>query len=339
MIKIQTVIYLLLLSAGMCLFFIYPEAVINGTIDGMQICYNRIIPSLFPFTVISLLLYNSGALHKLIPKKFGGINLIIFLMSLFGGYPIGGKLISEAFNNGDIDSKTAQNMLYYCISAGPSFTIGVLGVSLFHSKVMGEIFFVSSLISALVLMLCLNHKNQSVTVISRKIMPISDNFVSAVSSTCTAMLTICGFIIIFSVIIRIISVSISSIAIQNILIFPLEVTTASIRYKNIYTIAFLLGFSGISIILQVISLCRSLKPSFIKIAISRIFGGILTLIFTYIGTKIFKPQITTISNIVANITPASNNLIFVVLFFTACIALIYTVNTKNYCGKITRDIF
>ena len=113
---IQKIFVIILSAAFLFLTLINPTASKNGITNGLLLCGNVIIPSLFPFTVFSQLAYNTlcevnskrtdFAFLKVFRLNFSGF--LILLMSLIGGYPVGAKLISKAYDNGKISRHNAE---------------------------------------------------------------------------------------------------------------------------------------------------------------------------------------------------------------------------------------
>ena len=107
---------LLLAGAGL-LLITDSEGVFNAASSAISTCLNVVIPSLFSFMVFSVFLVKSGFGERLfrplyVINKFwfkGDEKLFaVFMLSLFGGYPVGVKLLSEI---------TAQNKNYSAISS------------------------------------------------------------------------------------------------------------------------------------------------------------------------------------------------------------------------------
>ena len=96
--------------------------------SGIEICIRTVIPSLFPFFLLSGYLTGNlqgGAwIAKLFrsPKNTGSILLSGFL----GGYPMGAKLTAQQFHSGGISKEEADRLIMFCSQAGPSFLFGII---------------------------------------------------------------------------------------------------------------------------------------------------------------------------------------------------------------------
>lgn len=117
----------------MFILILDPKTALVGAGAGVKLCIYSVIPSLFPFFVLSGLL--TGALSgKAIPLlrplgKLCGVpegGESILAVGLLGGYPVGAQSIAQAYSSGQLDKKTARRLLGFCSNAGPSFLFGIV---------------------------------------------------------------------------------------------------------------------------------------------------------------------------------------------------------------------
>ncbi len=341
MLKIKNALISILSIGFVALLINYSGAAINGATYGMILCAEKIIPSLFPFTAITVFIYNGNYLEILLERLKRKQQIIIFLISLIGGYPIGAKLISEAYNTNKINKKDAENMLCCCVNVGPAFSISVVGALMFNSTRLGVLIFIASILSALEMFLIFCRKfDNNLPLAENKSVSISDNFVNSVASASVAIITVCSFIILFSTAVNIVKIHVGNVIIKNTIIAVLEITTAISEFSNVYLIAFLIGFGGLSIFMQILSLSRSYRPNVLKILVSRLINGIFMLCNVFILLKLFKVDTPTISNgYKASFSISQGNIIFSFLFVISSLCLIYILKTKKYCGILSKDIF
>ena len=83
---------------AMALLILDTATALSGMREGLQVCLETVIPSLFPFTVASLVLFKLKV--PVLSQK-----AIIMLLSHLGGYPVGAKLIDTAYKEKEIDKK------------------------------------------------------------------------------------------------------------------------------------------------------------------------------------------------------------------------------------------
>ncbi len=303
--KYRTLFTVVLCACFLTCIIVFPSGGTQGAIKGLELCYLVIIPSLFPFSVCALVFFESNALTKLsefIDKTGLKINLqaiSIFVISCIGGYPVGAKLIEKAYKQKQISGYNAELMLGYCVNSGPSFIIIAVGTGILGSYKLGLVLFFANILSCLILALVLSmfQKPQNNTTRAQTSdKPFSDVFVRATYDATQAMICICAFVVLFSSILGLIDSVIPNSLFKKTVTSLLEVTSG-IAYsdKNIYTISFLLGFSGFSVHFQVLSMCESLKPNYIKFLIFRIAHGSISMLLTYVIIKVFKISLPAIS--------------------------------------------
>ena len=136
------------------LFVIKPDVFMQSTIRGLAVWFNSVLPSLFPFFVISKLLTNSMPPFKCVSAN-------IFAISIVSGYPVGAKLLADKCKAGEIDGDYCTRALALCSNSGPLFLLGAVGIGIFHSYKAGIILLVSHIIGSVVNGLIYYRKNRS----------------------------------------------------------------------------------------------------------------------------------------------------------------------------------
>lgn len=189
---------------GFLIMIFDAQTALYGARDGISLCINCVIPSLFPFFVLSALINSSffGRDIRLL-KPIGkacrtpkGAESIL-LLGLLGGYPIGAKSIDEAYRNGEINHKDAKRMLGFCNNAGPAFIFGVVG-TLFESKAVPWCLWGIQILSAVVVGYLLPNKQSDISSL-QKTQELS--LVKALENSLKSICTVCGWVVIFRVII------------------------------------------------------------------------------------------------------------------------------------------
>lgn len=131
---------LVLGSVGMLVVILDGKTSVAGVRQGLELCLNTLIPSLFPFFILSSLVTSSLAGHSIGPLgticrfcRMGAGSESLLAVGLLGGYPIGAANIAAELKYGHICREDAQRMAIFCNNAGPSFVFGVLGPLFPHS--------------------------------------------------------------------------------------------------------------------------------------------------------------------------------------------------------------
>lgn len=124
------------------LMIISPDSVSQSVRESITLCLNSVIPSLFPFMIISGFISNNltglripllSSLGKLCKIPEGQESLLA--IGFLGGYPIGAKNVYNAYRLSILSKDSAERLIAFCSNAGPSFIFGILG-SLFTSPLV-----------------------------------------------------------------------------------------------------------------------------------------------------------------------------------------------------------
>lgn len=187
----------------------YNKAVAESVIASVKVCVNVILPSLFPFMIVSGIIISSG-LYCILSIPFSPIAryvfhlrsdfFSIFLISSVGGYPIGAKLIMNLYDGGDIDKTTAEKMLGFCYMGGPAFFIGAAGMKIYQSTSVGMMIFFSIFFANLTAMLLLGLRSPvpRKNMLARRPNFTLCGFLSSINSGGVGILKICAAIIFFA---------------------------------------------------------------------------------------------------------------------------------------------
>ncbi len=326
------------------LLFIFPDLSKTGIKNGLLLCGNVLIPSLFPISVCVIFIINSNffeifnILSPLTKKLLGldGASFAIMLISFIGGYPIGAKLINNAVRADKLSPSNARRLLGFCVNAGPAFIITAVGRIIFNSASVGLVLFFSHIISSLLICIFSNFNNKEPISYKSKTettLNIADNFVISVSESCEAMLNICKFVLFFSII------TVYTNHFSRLLSLLFEITNAVTLTKNVYLLSFLLGFGGICLWFQIFSLCKAFKINIFHFALTRFSHGFLSCLITFLIIRIFKISLPTLS--------FGNNFaakyIYSTPLLTICLALtiivfIFSISKEKYNCKIIEDV-
>lgn len=196
---------------GLMLFF--GSAAVAGAARGLALCGSTVIPSLFPFFVLSGTLIGMGAgdalaqkLAKPLRRWFGiapqgGMALV---MGLLGGYPLGARAVCNLYEEKRITQTDAQRLLCFANNTGPSFFVGAVGLGVFGSVKIGLLLYLIHALSALLVgrffavLRSQPRSPYSVQPFKASRQRFAAAFSQAVVSSCSSMLAISGFVVFFS---------------------------------------------------------------------------------------------------------------------------------------------
>lgn len=271
----------------------WPKEVSAAVREGLGLCYNVILPSLFPFFILTSLVISlglAGYLGRLLEPVMrplfhvGGTCAAALALGFVGGYPVGARAALTLYEEGQCTKTECERLLSFCNNSGPAFILGVVGAGIFADSRVG-------------LLLCLVHAAASLCVGlvfrfykrrerdgARSVSPtitvkrFSTAFTDAVKGAVTSTLNICAFVVCFTVMIRLgfLSGLLPALAELLALLFaPLGLTrdwadrlltgilelSSGVAALNgdgslsgrVAMAAFLLGWAGVSVHCQVLS--------------------------------------------------------------------------------------
>ena len=174
---------------ALAMFFLILESrrAMGFAAQGIELCIRTVIPSLFPFFLISIYLTGNLSGERLIPVLVSGF---------LGGYPVGAQTAAESFRSGRISRDRANRLLMFCSQAGPAFLFGIVAAQFPESK-YGWLLWTIQLFSALSVAFLVY--TQDKTAAARDTAsPFSLS--RAMGSAIGAMASVCGWVVIFRVI-------------------------------------------------------------------------------------------------------------------------------------------
>ncbi len=204
--------FLLLVGAGLVCF---PAESAAAAQDALALCFETVIPSLFPFFVLSSLVVQSSVprlfsrlLAPLMAPLFGvsGAGASALLLGLLGGYPVGARTVAELCAHGTIDRDEAEQLLAFCNNSGPGFFLGVCGSAVFGSVRAGAYLYLihalSALLAGLLLRRPLARAARRAKIVRAKSFRLGEALPAAVQSSFSAVWSVCGFVVFFMVLLR-----------------------------------------------------------------------------------------------------------------------------------------
>ncbi len=311
------------------------DAAIEYMGRGLTLCARTVIPSLFPFMVISELLVRSGAgeafgrlFSRVMRWLFGlsGAGVSALFLGSMCGFPVGARTAVSLYDRNIISKSECEHLLTFTNNPSSAFLITAVGVSLFGNRKLGVILYITvlgcSFAVGILARFFMRHKGETT---EHPHFPIGlhpggvEMFTSAVSGAATAMLTVCGYVIFFSAI----TGALGSMAADRtgfgevfyaLLAGFLEMTggiseasSLARRESAIILTAAMAGWSGLSVHCQIMTLCGGRGLSFRPYLIAKATQGILcaavmTLILRYMDPARLTPARDTIMDAIVTVT-------------------------------------
>ena len=272
---------------------LWPEQAMEAMRDGLKLCGNVILPSLFPFFVLSSLVVELGMsryLGRLLEPvmaplfRVNGSCAAALALGFVGGYPVGARTAIEIYENGQCSRTEAERMLAFCNNSGPAFILGVVGTGVFGSGKAGLLLYLVHLMASLLVGVLFRFYRPGDRPQTRKnrgpqfqAASFPKAFTSSIIGALHSTLNICAFILFFTVFLRILAYAgiLSTLArLLSSLLTPLgmdqtwaerlltglvEVSSGVSSLTNgtlsgrLSMAAFMLGWAGVSVHCQVLA--------------------------------------------------------------------------------------
>lgn len=306
---LMTVLGLAGVAAGL---IVLPSQTVEAARGGVELCFNVLIPSLFPFFVLSSLTVELGLadglgrlMSPLMEPLFnvGGGCAPALILGFIGGYPVGAKTVINLYQSKKCSRREAERMLAFCNNSGPAFIFGVVGAGIFSSSAVGLTLYLTHLLaSVLVGLIFRGHGGRGGVTRpprsggTRTAFPAA--FVKAVSSSFQSCLGICGFVIFFSVLLKLLFLSGLPAALGSLfgllgleeswafslLSGLLELTSGVWTLRgapgglaaSVAMAAFMLGWAGLSVHCQVLSFLQETGLSAKTYLLGKLLHGLLS---------------------------------------------------------------
>ncbi|MBS4217862.1 sporulation integral membrane protein YlbJ [Bacillus sp. FJAT-49711] len=351
--KIKTILLALGVTIMAFSMILFPEESFNASIRGLNMWWEIVFPSLFPFFVISELLIGFGVvkfmgvlLEPLMRPLFRvpGVGGFAWAMGMATGFPAGAKLSTRLRQEKQLTKVEAERLVSFTNSSSPLFIFGAVSVGFFHNPRLGILLAIAHYLGNFFVGLCMRFYGKKETrkykqkkslwmifhqaisslhrtrLINKK--PIGKLLGDAVISSIHTLLMIGGFIILFSVINKLlyqlnITLLLAHATEYILMLFNLpkqlgvpiiagifeitlgsqmtsQVSAASLMQQAMIT-SFILGFSGFSVQAQVASIIAETDIKFKPFFMARILHGFLAAVITYVFWKPFAEKFHIVS--------------------------------------------
>lgn len=356
----------------------YGEEVSAAAVAGLELCAGILIPSLFPFFVISALFIKTGfarrighALQRPMSFLFGvpGVCAPAFILGCIGGYPVGAKAAVDLYQQGYCTKGQAERLLQFCNNCSPGFILGTVGIAVFGSLRAGIILFAGHVLAAATVGVLFRgsakrgSKNDNKAPKKRIApLPFSKAFTESVISSLGSTLNVCAFVIFFRVIIELLSVSGIIHALSGAMsALPLgveagfyeagiagfiEVTTGVSALTSLgegsalklSLAALLLGWAGICVHFQSVGIIGESGLSAAPHIRGKAAQGVIACIYTALYTRFFGDISVSLPVSSPQKLPFSAPQTYVFLINTVCILLLLAVLVVIACKKKNMDV-
>ncbi len=315
-----------------------PEEAFKASINGLRVWWDIVFPALLPFFIASEILMGLGVVHfmgaLLEPLmrpifRVPGVGAFALAMGLASGYPIGAKITSRLRKDNLCTQIEAERLLSFTNTADPLFMIGAVAVGMFQKPELALPIAGAHYISSIILGFLLRfhefgkndityEKEMKENILSKAFRELytarttdgrsfGQLFGDSVKDSVNTLLLIGGFIMTFSVLIRILDIFgiisiVSSILLH--LLKPFNVNGSIIKalvngifeitigtevasqatgpiMEQVMAASAIIAWSGISVHAQVASMINGTDIRMTPYLIARVIHSVIAAIVTY----------------------------------------------------------
>jgi len=319
----------------------FPDEAFNAALNGLDVWFTIVLPALLPFFIGSQLLMGLGVVHFMgvLLEPFmrplfnvPGAGSFVMAMGLASGYPVGAMLTGKLVKKKLCNVWEAERLMSFTNTADPLFMVGAVAVGMLKDVRLGSIIALAHYISTLILGLIMRFyaKNKETTSVlssssnrhgiilraTRELLrarkednrPFGKLLGDCIKDSVNSLLLILGFIILFSVVIRIVTVaglikifiplievifrffgfdsSLAPAAISGFFETTIGCQLASSAnaplIQRVIMISSIIAWSGLSVHFQVMSMISDTDIKMTPYIIARLIHSILAGLVTYV---------------------------------------------------------
>ncbi|WP_181833050.1 sporulation integral membrane protein YlbJ [Bacillus taeanensis] len=338
----NTIFLALLVTFIAISIIIYPKEVFGASLRGLTMWWEIVFPSLLPFFIVSEMLIGLGVVSfiGILLEPFmrpifrvPGVGGFVWAMGLASGFPAGAKFTARLRQEGQLSVIEAERLVSFTNSSNPLFMSGAIAVGFFGDAALGLLLMTAHYLGNICVGFIMRFHGKETQKAQphdyhlpsirkafsalyqtrrREYRPIGKLLGDSVNHSIQTLLMIGGFIIIFSVLNKILSVvhiaqSLSYII--SLLFIPFHIPTelslpflsglfeitlgsrmaseteSSSLLSQVIITSFILAFSGFSVQAQVASILADTDIRFQPFFIARIFHGCFAALFTLLFWK------------------------------------------------------
>ena len=274
-----------------------PQAAAQGVKNGISLCTNTLIASLFPFLFACDLMLH--ALFAAFPKlPAAAAHSAAWLMGQLGGFVAGAKALSLLYKQQRISAKDASLYLCGCVNAGPAFAISAVGAGMFGELRAGLCLFAALQLASLVCFLAARCFCERQTCALQPTHLPAASLSDSISASLKATANICAAAILFSCIVSLADAALPFLpnACKLLLSMVLEVSSGCAAAAKaggaygLYAAAAAISFGGLSVAAQLRTILHNTEISLFPFLLSRLVHLPLSLFFLCLTLQLLPPD-------------------------------------------------
>ena len=351
--RYPTFAYFFLIAFLFLLLFGNAQSAMQGVRQGLMLCTKTLIPALFPFLVLSELFVCSSIGERLGRVFCRPVSRLLgiseaaasaILLGVLCGQPIAAASAASYCNTGEISRKELHRLMLFANVPGGGFLINAVGCILLGNKAAGIWLFFSTLFSSLIVGICLRIFAPKNIIYEKKPpngmrnVTFLTDLTGSIKRAFFTLLQICAFLLFFCAIgyavCDILEAYNTPPLLRVFVLGTLEMTSGVTQAAVLLSpetafrcAAFLSGFAGLSVCLQIFSIAEQQHPPLLPYLLSKLVQGILTLCLCEIYLRVFSPDFSPMQS-----TPAFSAATIPIPWITAfllCVLFTQRIKTKK----------
>lgn len=296
-----------------------PKVVFEGAASGLLLWFNTVLPTLFPFLIITGLLIGTNAIYliaKVIHPILGSLFHIsapasfAVLGGFLCGYPMGAKIASDLASSGHISKTEGEYLLSFCNNTSPMFVISYIFLQNLNRPNLAGISLAILIFSAVCSSFLFRHfiyRRQNPSLSTERLSPGNAQTSSEANSltflgildqcimnSCETITKVGGYIIVFSILSALMRELPFSGFLWNCLILPsLEITggiqmlcSQALPFSAQYILIMALtSFGGLCAVFQTQCMVQDNRFSLFFYIIEKLITALVTSLLTYCFIK------------------------------------------------------
>ena len=293
-----------------------PDTAIDYMKKGLLLCAHSLIPSLFPFMIISEIIVSCGIgqfisrpLSPVFKRLFGigDAGTCATVIGLLCGFPIGARCAASLHDRGEMSTSELERTLMICNNASPAFVISTVGAAIMGDLRIGIVIYVCLVLSSLTVSLFAGMfmKKAELFPSLKRSLPSAlgaKAFTDAVKNSVLSMLSVCAFILIFSTVVGCVTELISKAGVPDTVLCFIsgffELSGGAVSASRLdgtlmraTASALFCSWSGLCVHFQIISAAGGRGASFTPYFVAKAIQGILCAALCAVCLKFIFPDL------------------------------------------------
>ncbi len=276
------------------------EVAVDYMTRGLLLCARTVIPSLFPFMILSELILSSRFLERPLAVTCAPLRRLLrlpsagcaaILLGLLCGFPVGARCAIAAYERGELSRTECERVLGCASPPSSAFVIGAVGVSLWESRALGTVLYLAVVLSSLLTGILTagrqpRREHSDAPAVGERARGGVTHFTQAVRASTESMLLICAYVVFFSALTGTLGQVLCTLGATETLrgtltaLFEMSSGVSALSALKSTTAAVILsaaalGWSGLSVHCQMLALCNGHKLSLRVYFVSKLLQAAL----------------------------------------------------------------